>query len=145
MRSPILLDCGRPPTVAQSPSVMNGSLITPARLRFALGLLLGVAAGLAYGWLINPVEFVETSPDALSRDYRTDYVLMVAEAYSGDEDLPLAQRRLGALGPLAPTEIVAAAIEYARSNRFAGPDLARLENLESALTTRGPTPEIGGP
>lgn len=124
---------------------MESSPLTPTRLRLLLGLALGLAAGLAYGWLINPVEFVDTTPNSLRRDYRADYVLMVAEAYGHEEDLPRAQRRLAALGPQPPVSIVESAVAYARDRQFAGPDLERLEGLLTALERRGGTPEIGGP
>ena len=45
---------------------------------FFLSIALGLAAGLYYGWVINPVEYVNTTPDTLRVDYQADYVLMVA-------------------------------------------------------------------
>ncbi len=124
---------------------MDDSLLTPTRLRFLLGLVIGLSAGLAYGWLLNPVEFVDTTPDTLRRDYRADYVLMIAEAYAQEEDLSQASRRLAALGPQSPLTIVERALDYAESQQFAGPDLRHLERLQTALDRRGTTPEIGGP
>ncbi|UCF61533.1 MAG: hypothetical protein JSV37_02300, partial [Anaerolineaceae bacterium] len=73
---------------------------TPFRL--TVGLIIGLVVGLIYGWVLRPVEYVDTAPDTLREDYRTDYVLMVAEAYAGDGDLDLAQIRLATLGPQPP-------------------------------------------
>ena len=39
-----------------------------------LALLIGIALGLVYGWIISPVEYVDTTPDTLRADYRADYV-----------------------------------------------------------------------
>jgi hypothetical protein len=39
-----------------------------------------MARGLLYGWMVNPVRYVNTTPDTLRADYQLDYVLMVAEA-----------------------------------------------------------------
>jgi len=115
------------------------------RVRIGLGLIVGLVAGLLYGWLVQPVEFVDTTPDSLRHDYRSDYVLMVAEAFQVEQDLDLASRRLAVLGPDEPIEMVEAALAYARVEGFAEEDLARLEELSAELERRGGTPEIGGP
>ena len=51
-----------------------------------IALLIGIGAGLAYGWVIDPVEFFDLTPDTLTADYKTDYVLMTAEAYRLEQD-----------------------------------------------------------
>ncbi len=67
-------------------------------IRFFLVIAIGAAGGLFYGWVINPVKYVDTTPDTLRIDYKSDYVLMVAESYGADGDLALAARRLALLG-----------------------------------------------
>lgn len=123
---------------------MNSLRSDSPLIRFLLALGLGAIAGLAYGWLIQPVEFVDTTPDSLRADYRADYVLMVAEAYSDDQDLEAAKRHLAALGPQPPVEITAEALDYAQGQNFAGPDVERLESLLDELQEDAATPEIGG-
>lgn len=113
--------------------------------RFLVGLVLGVALGLLYGWLIRPVEYVDTTPDSLRADYRADYVLMVAEAYLGDGDLRLAQMRLAALGPQPAADLVIEAIEYGIEHDFPRADLETLNRLALALRTLVPTAEIISP
>lgn len=110
-----------------------------------LGLILGTAMGLAYGWLIQPVEFVDTSPDSLRDDYQTDYVLMTAEAHSADDNLELAQIRLAALGPKPPETYVADALEFAEENHFSSTDIALLRRLAERLRTLPPAGEIENP
>ncbi|MFQ5923462.1 MAG: hypothetical protein ACE5M4_11525 [Anaerolineales bacterium] len=105
------------------------------------GLVFGALIAVVYGWLVRPVEYIDTSPDSLRIDFRTDYVLMVAESYSADQDLTLAQVRLAALGPQAPDEYVTQAIDYALEHSFSRADLERLNGLAIALRT---LPQPGG-
>ena len=110
-----------------------------------LGLLFGGVIALLYGWLIQPVEYVDTTPDSLRRDFRTDYVLMVAESYSGDRDLNLAQILLAALGPMPPNEYATEAIDYAREQSFGRGDLEMLNRLAIDLLSLPRPGEIGPP
>ncbi len=107
----------------------------PRWIRFALFLLLGLAAGLVYGWVISPVEYVDTSPEHLRADYRADYVLMVAETYASSRDPQAAARSLSLFSPQPPAAVVFEALEYARSVGYASPDLALLQFLLTAMQT----------
>lgn len=113
--------------------------------RFLLGLLLGVAAGLVYGWLVQPVEYVNTTPESLREDFRADYVLMLAEAYPGQGDLEWVRQHLALLGPTPPEDLVGAAANYARAHDFRAIDIRRIDQLEQALGAQGGSPQIGGP
>ncbi len=73
-----------------------------AALWIALGLALGLGLGLYLGWVAWPTEFVDADPTILREDYRRDYTLMIAHAYTLDGDLAAAQRRLYSLGGEAP-------------------------------------------
>jgi hypothetical protein len=95
--------------------------------------LLGVGAGLVYGWFIEPVEFFDLPPDALRTDFKTDYVLMTAEAYRLDQDPAAAARRLALFGAQPPYSIAAEALDYARTNGFADTDIALLQELVTAM------------
>ena len=53
-----------------------------AVVNILLVLLLGIALGLLVGWVLVPIQYVDTTPDTLRGDYRADYVLMVAESLS---------------------------------------------------------------
>ena len=98
-----------------------------------LALLAGIAAGLAYGWKIDPVDFYDLTPDTLRADYKADYVLMTAEAYHAEQDLGVAARRLAIFGSQSPTSIAASGLEYARSNSFSDSDIALMQELVTAL------------
>jgi len=110
-------------------------------IRFIITIGIGIVAGLIYGWLINPVEYVNTAPDSLRKDYRTDYVLMVAEAYHTENSLSLAARRLAMLGDQAPEEIVTQAITYASQIHYSDSDLELMQTLADKLKTWDPSQE----
>jgi hypothetical protein len=110
--------------------------------RFFLAIALGVAAGMYYGWVISPVTYVDTAPNSLRIDYKTDYVLMVAEAYQVEGDLFLAARRLALLGDLPPVEMIAQAIEFASQNDYPSADLALIQKLSIELQVWDPSLEV---
>jgi hypothetical protein len=113
--------------------------------KFLISVLLGAAAGLFYGWVINPVEYVDIAPENLREDYKTDYVLMVAEAYQVDKNLGLAVRRLALLDSTAPTDIVGTALNYALQNNYASQDLSLFQSLGEAFLTWNPNMEVPTP
>ncbi|MGH2626412.1 MAG: hypothetical protein ACRDHY_07165 [Anaerolineales bacterium] len=133
----------REPSLRARPS--PGTAERPnARLLFAAAAA-GLVLGLVYGWGIRPVEYSDTSPDSLRADYRTDYVLMVAEAYEAEGALDRAIQRLAALGPRPAFETATQAVEYARGQGFSAADIERLEALAGDLKALAPTAEISGP
>lgn len=58
------------------------------------GAILGLIVGLIYSWFFQPVEYKETPPSSLRADYKDQYRLMIAIAYSANGDLVRAQERL---------------------------------------------------
>jgi len=102
-------------------------------IRFFFAILIGIGLGLMYGWLVNPVKYVDTTPDTLRIDYKTDYVLMVSEAFQSDEDSALAVRRLAMLGETPPTEMVYQAILFAQKTDYTDSDLTKMQTLLGAL------------
>lgn len=100
-------------------------------IRFLFMIAIGIAFGLLYGWVIEPVKYVDTAPDSLRLDYKTDYVLMVAEAYQVEHDLNLAVQRLAMLGG-DPAATVDAALAFAQN-----PELPPSSSLHALLITIG--------
>ena len=94
---------------------------------FMLSILAGAAVGLLYGWMVNPVRYVNTTPENLRSDFQADYVLMVAEIYSSEKDATLAARRLLVLGDTQPLRSVQRAIITGQDNAgiFAGRGILR--------------------
>lgn len=114
------------------------------RVRFLIAILIGVVGGLIYGWVVNPVKYVNTTPDTLSLDYKTDYVLMVSEIYHAEGDLNAAARRLAALGSTPPAEMVQQAILAAQKLGYVPSDIQLMNELSIQLQTWTPAPKGGG-
>lgn len=104
-----------------------------------LSLTAGIGLGLLYGWVIDPVDFVDLTPDTLRADYRADYILMVAEAYRSENDPELAARRLAIFGSESPAAIAAGALQFGISNNFTSTEIAELEALVQAMRTWQPS------
>ena len=105
-------------------------------ISFLIVIAIGALMGMYYGWEINPVEYVDTTLNALRMDYKTDYVLMVAEAYHVEQDMGIAVQRLSLLGEAPPAEIITQAILYtAQIPNYSQTDLAQMQTLLEALQT----------
>jgi hypothetical protein len=98
-----------------------------------IALIAGIGMGLAYGWIIDPVDFFDLTPDTLSADYKTDYVLMTAEAYRMEQDPALAARRLAIFGSQSPSAIAKNGLDYARANGYADSDVTLIQELVTAM------------
>ena len=107
-------------------------------IKFIIAAGIGITLGLIYGWVINPIQYTDITPNILREDYRTDYVLMVAEAHQGDHDAETAARRLAILGSDSPSQLVSAALDYANNNSFTQNEITTLQNLLTAMQTYQP-------
>ena len=112
----------------------------PRWLPILIVAILGIMLGLVYGWVIDPVQYTDITPDALRVDYRTDYVLMIAEAYHAEQDPALAARRLAVLGSEPPAVIAREAEDFARQAGYPSDDLTLIQDLVVALQTWQPIP-----
>jgi len=113
-------------------------------LGFLVAIIIGLVVGLLYGWVINPVKYVDTTPDTLRADYKTDYVLMVAEAYRSEPDLEQAAHRLALLGAQQPADLARQALQAARKGGYSPADLDALDALSRAFQTWTPVPPQAG-
>lgn len=83
-----------------------------------LGLVLGLAGGLYYAWIVDPVVFTDASPARLATDYRAEYIFLVSQSYAVDGDWTRAEQRLAALADSALPQTVATLLEaYLRQQR----------------------------
>ena len=112
----------------------------PRWISILIAALLGLALGLVYGWKIDPVQYTDITPDVLRIDYRTDYVLMVAEAYRAGQDPALAAQRLAVLGSEPPAVIAGDAYDFSKQSGYPAEDLALLQELVVALQAWQPIP-----
>jgi hypothetical protein len=99
---------------------------------------IGIALGLIYGWMVDPVEYTDITPNILREDYRADYVLMVAEAYQSEQGAETAARRLAIFGSESPAQIVTSALDYAGRNNFSQDEISLLQGLLTAMQTYQP-------
>ena len=58
------------------------------------GFIVGLALGLCYAWLVQPVEYVNTPPRTLVVEAKDQYRLMIALAYTANLDVVRARERL---------------------------------------------------
>ena len=104
-----------------------------AFLNLLFGLLLGLGLGLFYTWQIDPVKYTNVSPDTLRPDYKADYVVMIARAYSADGNLDLARTRLATLKTANPGQFVADTAAQLITSGAPADDLRALNTLATAL------------
>ena len=107
-------------------------------IKIIIALAIGIVLGLIYGWVIDPIEYVDVTPNILREDYRVDYVLMTAEAYQNDFDSETAARRLAILGSESPASMTGQALEYAINNNFTETEIQLLQTLLTAMQTYTP-------
>ncbi len=107
-----------------------------ARLLFSVLLIIGLGAGLAYAWLIDPVTFTESSPALVQAAYRQTWLIMAAEAYAQDGDWARTQVRLDALHDPDLTRTVTNLFEQeaARGSRTSARALAQIADRLGAQT-----------
>ena len=84
-----------------------------------IGALIGMGIGLFVGWVVSPVEYVESPAAALAQRYKDDYTVMIAAGYRKDGDVNAAIQRLRVLGtnnvPLYVQEITERYITSSRN------------------------------
>jgi hypothetical protein len=114
-------------------------------MRFFIAMAIGAAAAMFYGWKINPVHYTVTTPDTLRIDYKTDYVLMVAEAYHTEGDPDLAARRLALIGSDDPVKVVTNALQDAKRIPYPAADQELIQALEQTLKKWSPVPGKAAP
>jgi len=110
-------------------------------IRFIIAIAVGLALALFYGWVLSPVEYVDTAPITLRDDYQADYVLMIAEIYQSEHDLLLAEQRLTLLSSLPAENTIQGAIDYAELQGYIPADIDLLRRLYDVVQVTGPVPE----
>jgi hypothetical protein len=72
----------------RAPLFLNGA-------SFLIGTLFGL---IVLGWIVWPVQYVDTTPEMLRSDIQLDYLRMAVDSYSVTGDAVLARSRFEALG-----------------------------------------------
>ena len=105
---------------------------------FIISVAIGLAVGLAYGWLVQPARYANTTPDTLRADYKADYALMVAEIYKKEGSVALAVQRLSQISTDPPVRLVQQAILTGRQLDYSSRDMDMLARLAEVLQTWTP-------
>jgi hypothetical protein len=109
-----------------------------AVLNLLAGIVIGIALGLLYSWQVDPVKYTDMSPDSLHADHKTDYVVMIAQAYVADGNLELARTRLATLNFSNPGQYVADLTTFEIQRGAPLDDLRALSALAAALGAAPP-------
>lgn len=117
------------------------------RLPILLGLTLvvGVAGGLVYTWVLEPVEVRSTTPDALRTPEKLVYLALIGDLYAYDGDLAQAKARLAGLGIQADGPVLAGLIERYLDAGGQPEEVRNLARLAEALGAKGGVLLVFGP
>ena len=107
--------------------------MTSRWLKFLLAILIGILCSLLYGWVLNPANDSEVTPDDLRIDYQTDFVLMIAEIYHQNGDLDSALTRLASLSESSALDTTLQALIFAQEIGYTQDDLGKMQNLLTAV------------
>lgn len=107
------------------------------------GLIIGLAFGLVYSWVIAPVKYVDAAPNALREDFKNQYRALIAAAYMVDGDLGRAKARLVTLKDANMAQAVAMQAQQALAEGRPEEETRALGLLAVALG-QGPTPVVTG-
>ena len=100
---------------------------------FFVVILIGLGLGLAFGWLMVPPQAPENAdPRQLRADYKTDFVLMTAEAFAQNPDALEALQRLDDLDS-DPLTVIVNAMSYAEKAGYAAEDVALIRTMFNAI------------
>jgi hypothetical protein len=108
----------------------------PTGIIVLVAVLAGWALGLYFGWVVSPVQYIDTDPSSLQAAYKDDYVLMIATAYAGDGDLAAARLQLAPLGFADPGAAVTGTARRLAAPGLPATDQQRLSKLAAALTPK---------
>ena len=97
-------------------------------------MLVGIGAGLAFGWMMMPPAAPRNAPLAsLRADFKTDLVLMVAEEFQTDPDSMQALTQLDKLDESNPITLLGNSIQYAQAIGYPEEDLKLMQDLLNSM------------
>ncbi len=107
-----------------------------------IGVVLGLAVGLIYTWLISPPEYYNTYPPLMGPAYRKDWIAMTALAYGAEGDWARTQLRLQGLPKAEIQQVLRQVLEDAASAGRPILLLQRLAHLGQVYEVRSPAVDI---
>ncbi len=112
---------------------------------FIFAILVGLVLGLVYGWFVNPPQAKNAKLDQLRSDYQADYVLMVAEKFSVDQDNLTAAALLRNLSPDNPLISIRQAQITGQQLGYSEREMQVLSDMEDALVSSSSAPIEAAP
>lgn len=109
------------------------------------GLILGLAGGLYYAWIVSPVMYVDASPARLSDAHKEEYIFLVSQSYAVNGNRERAERRLASLDDATlPQTLVSLLETYLRQQRPAA-EVSNLALLARDFGGEGPAVALFAP
>lgn len=102
-----------------------------------LGFVVGMAGGLGYTWLLDPIESYESAPDALRLEDKYVYLVLIGDLYHHEGDLTRAVSRLAAVGIEAEGAVLADLLEDYLGAGGQPEEVRNLARLAEALGASG--------
>lgn len=109
------------------------------------GVVLGIAFGLVYSWVVSPVKYIDAPPYSLREDYKEQYRVLVALAYLSSGDLLRAQDRLNQLKDSDIVQTIASQAQRALADGHPDEEVKALSQLAAALNSGLPPASISSP
>jgi hypothetical protein len=111
------------------------------------GFVVGLAIGLLYGYLISPVEYIDSSPSVLNGADKDRYRSLIALAFQADNNLGRARQRLALLKDNSGSQNLAAQAQRLLAANANDQDAHALALLAAALAPQSspsplPTPSL---
>jgi hypothetical protein len=109
---------------------------------FLLALVAGLALGLIYAWIVAPLRVVDTAPDTLRPDFKSQYRSLIAAAYSATGQFGRARARVELLGDPNP---VAALEAQAQQMLAAGDPFEHVRQVAQLASDLGNPGQVAPP
>ena len=103
------------------------------------GFILGLVIGLVISWVVMPVTYGDIAPSMLESVGKKQYRLMIAMAYTVDQDLVRAESRLGLLEDADATELLVAQSQQWLAEGRDQAEVQALASLAAAIELSDPT------
>ena len=103
------------------------------QIGFVIAILVGLFAGLVIGWMLNPLPARNSTLDSLRSDYQADYVLMIAEKFSTDQDVLTAEALLQKISPTDPGASIKQALILGQQLGYSERELQLITLLQNAM------------
>jgi hypothetical protein len=108
-----------------------------APIILAVAMVVGLAGGLVYTWVLDPIELYNATPNTLRARDKFVYVALIGDLYAYEGDLSRAEARLAELGIEADGTLLAGLIEEYLDGGGQAEEVRNLAQLAEALGASG--------